>query len=124
MNSNSRILLFNVNSKKSKQIEKLCKQLGIKVTNIYPVNYSQKLGYLAGIDGFKRENIKYSGDELASEMLLFSGINSEMMDKFLTEYKKALIPPIGLKAVITMHNIFWKPTELYSELLKEHKLLN
>ena len=53
-------------------------------------------------------------------MLVFSGLTSDDIDEFLASYKKSMLPPINLKAVITMYNINWTPEALYSELLKEH----
>ena len=53
-------------------------------------------------------------------MMVFSNM-ADMLDQFLSEYKKAGIPPIGLKAVITPHNIFWSAEDLYKELFKEHQ---
>lgn len=50
-----------------------------------------------------------------------SGIDSELLDKFLSEYKKNGIEPINYKAVLTVNNIFWTPEELFAELKKEHR---
>ena len=66
----------------------------------------------------------YTGPDFPTEMLVFSGMDSEMIDTFLDQYKKASIPPIGLKAIITQHNIFWTAEELYKELFKEHSKFN
>ena len=53
-------------------------------------------------------------------MMIFSNM-ADMLDQFLSEYKKAGIPPIGLKAVITPYNLFWRAADLYEELFKEHQ---
>ena len=121
MADNARILLFHVEQRKAGQIESVCQSLGIRISKIKPSSYSQKLGYLAGISGFNRRNTVYSGSDFPSEMMVFSGMDSGMLDHFLEEYKKASIPPIGLKAVLTPHNIFWSAKELYQELFKEHQ---
>lgn len=120
MANSSHILLFRVEPVKAAQIEALCKALGIRTSKVKLSDYSQKLAYLAGIPGFPRENIDYAGPELSSEMMVFSNM-ADMLDRFLSEYKKAGIPPIGLKAVITPHNIFWSAADLYEELCKEHQ---
>lgn len=120
MTDTARILLFHVASDKAGQIENLCRKLRIRTSKVAPSSYSQKLGYLAGISGFRRENIAYSGPDFPSEMMVFSGMNSDRLDCFLEEYKKAFIPPIGLKAVLTPHNLFWSAANLYRELCKEH----
>ena len=61
-------------------------------------------------------NIIYLGRGLSDEMMVFSGIDSELLDKFLSEYKKNGIEPINYKAVLTVNNIFWTPEELYFPL--------
>lgn len=124
MKKTGRVLLFHVDREKAKAIEKICQTLNLQTTNISPSSYNQKLGYLAGIDGFKKENTAYLGPNFPAEMLLFSGMDSNLVDQFLAAYKAAPLPPIGLKAILTMHNIFWTATELYQELSKEHAMFH
>lgn len=114
------VLLFHVSSAKENSIRQICADLDVTLIKPAPADYSQKLGYLAGITGFARENAAYSGPDFPSEMMVFSGMDSDKVDAFLAAYKKASLPPIGLKAVITAHNIFWSAEQLYRELLKEH----
>lgn len=121
---NAKILLFHMKPDKTKQIEAICRNLKIQTVKVKLTSYNQKLGYLAGITEFSRENTAYTGPDFPTEMLVFSGMDSEMIDTFLDQYKKASIPPIGLKAIITQHNIFWTAEELYKELLKEHSKFN
>lgn len=120
MTNKSKILLFHIEPGKERQIETICRSLKIQIIKIKPVSYNQKLGYLAGITGFNRENTTYTGPDFPTEMMVFSGMNPEMVDAFLAQYKKASIPPIGLKAIITQYNIFWTAEELYKELFQEH----
>ena len=124
MANKGNILLFHIEPGKTKQIEAVCRSLKLQTIKVKPSSYNQKLGYLAGITGFNRENGTYTGPDFPSEMMLFSGMDSDMVDAFLAKYKEASIPPIGLKAVITPHNIFWNAEELYKELFKEHQSLH
>ena len=121
MANKAQILLFHIEPGKTKQIEAICRPLKIQVSKIKPSSYSQKLGYLADISGFNRENTTYTGPEFPSEMLVFSGMDSDLVDTFLAKYKEASIPPIGLKAIVTPHNVFWSAVDLYKELFKEHQ---
>ncbi len=120
MANNARVLLFHVEAVKASRIESLCKKLGVGTSKIEPAQYAQKLGYLAGIPGFPKEEKSYAGPDFPLEMMVFSSM-SDRLDQFLSEYKKAAISPIGLKAVITPHNIFWSAEDLYKELFKEHQ---
>lgn len=121
---NAKILLFHMKPDKTKQIEAICRNLKIQTVKVKLTSYNQKLGYLAGITGFSRENTTYTGPDFPTEMLVFSGMEPELVDTFLEQYKKASIPPIGLKAIITQHNIFWTAEALYKELFKEHSKFN
>lgn len=121
MANNARVLLFRVDPIQANRIEGLCKGLGIRTSSIKPAQYSQTLEYLAGIPGFPEAETPYTGPDFPSEMLVFSGM-SDRLDRFLAEYRKAAIPPIGLKAVITPHNILWSAEDLYKELFQEHQL--
>ena len=115
------ILLFHVEPNKTKSIEAICRQMKVNIIKVKPSSYTQQLGYHAGITGFNRQNTNYTGPEFPSEMLVFSGMDSDTVDLFLAKYKEASIPPIRLKAILTKHNIFWTAEELYKELWKEHQ---
>lgn len=121
MHDNAHILLFRVEKNKIKQIETLCRSLHIRITIVKSDSYLQTLGYLARITGFKRSSAVYTGPEFPSEMMIFSGMDSERLDEFLAAYIDAAIPPIGLKAIITPNNIHWNASMLYKELFKEHQ---
>ena len=110
-----------MNKDRQRSVERLCRSLSIKTSYVKTSLYSQSLGYLAGIQGFPRNPSVYNGNELESEMLVFSGMDSELTDRFLTTFKESNLPPIFLKAVVTPTNIFWTPVQLYQELMKEHK---
>ena len=53
-----------------------------------------------------------------------SEMNSDQVDAFLAEYKKAGVEPIALKAVITGNNIFWTAERTQKELLREHLFMS
>lgn len=124
MANQARILLFNMNKDRQLSIEKLCRSLSIKSSYVRPDSYSQSLGYLAGIQGFPRTPSTYNGVELESEMLVFSGMDSELTDRFLQAIKDINLPPISLKAIVTPTNIFWTPVKLYQELKAEHNIFH
>ncbi len=114
------ILLFGINEKKKKQIEKVATIINAKVCPVSLSDYNQKLGSLAGIIGFSRTKGTYIGPGFSMEMMVFSGINSKMLDVFLDEYKKENIENVKLKAVLTESNIGWTAEQLFREILKEH----
>lgn len=118
------VLFFQIPPQKAKQLNQVCNRLNIKTKVVNPKDYNQTLGYLAGIQGFSKEAKSHAPKTVAGEMLLFSGISSELLDQFLSECKASFIPPTPLKAIVTMHNIYWTPEQLYQELKKEHSLMS
>ena len=114
------ILCFHLSKDKDSGIADICRRFGIRQKRIALRDYGQKLGYLAGIQGFAREAGNYTKPELQAEMLVFSGMDSEQVDTFIAAYKEAGLTPIGLKAIVTSHNIFWSAEQLYRELVQEH----
>ena len=118
------ILAFRLDKEKLKAVRATAQKTGFQIKEISRKDYSQKLGTLAGIEGFPRERQLYDGPEFPLEMMVFSGTDSTQLDTFLNAYKQTGAQPVPLKAVITPHNIFWTAEYLYKELLKEHMHFN
>ena len=118
------ILAFRLDKEKLKTVRSTAQKTGFQVKEISRKDYSQKLGTLAGIEGFSRKSQLYDGPEFPLEMMVFSGTDSAQLDTFLNNYKQTGAQPVPVKAVITQHNIFWTAENLYKELLKEHMHFN
>ena len=108
------ILFYNLENSKGRTLKMLCLRLKIKIRIITKEQYNQTLGALAGIDGFP----------LKDEMLVFKGFDNALLDRFLVEFKKLHLTRIGLKAVLTEHNINWDSIALHEELLAEDKKMH
>ena len=109
------VLLFHVNIFKSSQIINLCKEQNHVAILVPKSDYAKTLGALANISGMK-SNASYKGEEFLDEMMVFSGMDSDTMDRFLLEYKKNNIAPIKRKAMLTPTNVMWSAEKLYKEL--------
>ena len=103
------ILTFGLEKEKLRVVRSTALKNGMQVKEISRINYGQKLGFLAGIQGFHKEKTNYIGPDFPLEM-----------DAFLADYKQTGAASIPLKAIITPHNIFWTAEALYKELWKEH----
>ncbi len=121
MTENARVLLFQVEPSKAKKIERVCRDMGVRAERVPLREYGQKLGFLARIAGFRREPARCTEMQFAEEMLVFSGMTSELLDTFLEKYREASLAPVELKAVLTPQNVFWTAKELYSELNRERQ---
>ena len=114
------VLCFQLSKEKEQAVGDVCRKLGIRQRKVTGGEYNQKLGFLAGVDGFNKESGASVKGALSGEMLVFSGIDSDGVGAFLTAYKETGTAPVGLKAILTPHNVFWSVEQLYQELMKEH----
>ena len=114
------ILTFGLGKEKRRAVRSIAQKNKIQIKEISRKNYNQKLGALAGIQGFAKEKVIYNGPDFPLEMIVFSGIDSAQIDTFLADYKQTGAQPVPLKAIITPHNIFWTVEALFKELWKEH----
>lgn len=116
------ILAFGLKKEQEQGLVRVCKSAGAALKKISAAETQKTLGYLAGIQGIPA----YAGGRKETvsencEMLVFSGFSQEELYEFLAECRQTgtLLPV--LKAMITMHNIFWTPGMLYGELAQEHE---
>lgn len=114
------ILTFGLGKEKIKVVRSIAQKNRIQIKEISRKDYNQKLGALAGIQGFAKEKVIYNGPDFPLEMIVFSGIDSAQIDSFLADYKQTGAQIVPLKAIITPQNIFWTVEALFKELWKEH----
>ena len=114
------ILTFGLGKEKIKVVRSIAQKNRIQIKEISRKDYNQKLGALAGIQGFAKEKVIYNGPDFPLEMIVFSGIDSAQINTFLADYKQTGAQPVPLKAIITPQNIFWTVETLFKELWKEH----
>lgn len=116
------ILAYELTREKAELLKHLGRKTKTQIKSIPVSSYGETLGYLAGVSGFRRNG--KSGTAFGQEMLVFSGMDGELLDQFLEEWKKGGLSVPELKAIITPHNIFWNSMQLFEELKKEHTAMN
>lgn len=116
------ILLYEVPARKEQQIRRLAAGLGIEVHTVSPTDYLHPIGVLLGLPGFQREPRPLSQTPLGREMMLLNGFDDTTLSRFLNRYRQEGIEPIGLKAGVTLHNIFWDSLQLFNELKMEEQM--
>lgn len=115
-----KILLYNLNNETGKRIRTLCLQLGVKACDVPVSDYLVPIAALAGIMK-KGNNVQtFQGVPFTDEMMVFCGFNDKELDKFLSEYRKARIPFIPLKAGLTPTNAVWNSLQLHQAISQEH----
>lgn len=99
-------------------------RMGVRIRNIGPEQVLDTVGYLAGMDGFERTT-DTAGDlpEIQEEVMVLKQFSNQRLDELLMGLRKAGVPRIALKAVLTEHNSAWTFYHLYEELKEEHETM-
>lgn len=115
--------------KRVRQLKGVMVRMGVRIRNIEPEQVLESVGYLAGMPGYpSRKEEGEAGQDLESakipvigqDVLVLRNFTSGRMDFLFYNLKKAGVPKIDLKAVITPQNAGWTFYQLYQELEKEH----
>lgn len=118
------VLLINFQDKdRLTKIKAICMAKKINVKIIDKEDYSQPMGYLAGIKELYKEDAVYEGEELESEMMLFAFLNHGSLDYILQTMRNRHITPVSYKAMLTDTNKDWTVPALYKELKAEHEFM-
>ena len=106
----------------------VCAQMDIRIKNLTPERCVQKTGYLAGIEEFEKREVSAGYEKYApvmgEELLVFCGFSDERLDELLANLKKAGVPKIPLKAILTKTNAEWTIYQLYEQIRQEHAQMN
>lgn len=115
--------------KTNRMLKSVLVRLGVRIKNIGPDQVMEKVGYLAGLPGYKAEQEVLSGElneelpYIGQDVLVMKNFTSGRIDVLLAALRKAGVPKIALKAVITPQNADWSFYQLYQELVKEHQAM-
>ncbi|NCD09573.1 MAG: DUF3783 domain-containing protein [Negativicutes bacterium] len=102
----------------------LAAEKNILVKDVNVTDFSQKLGSIAGLTGFARDNLKYSGAAPDHSIVWFISVNREDLNWLLQQYSlNKDVASIDLKAVLTEHNVNWTLADHYVELQQEHRMM-
>lgn len=123
------LIMYKINeSSKEKQVVNLCRKLGLKTRKLKDSDAKITVGTLTGNGkinaSLNSQMLNTTNQNVPTgyslpELIVFSGLKDNKLDEFLAEYKKMGIAPIGLKAVVTIHNVNWTMYELAEELVRE-----
>ncbi len=115
------VLLFAFNDgDKREKIARAVLPLKMRIKKISKSDYLLTLAALLGIA--EEESAKeYQGQDLPHEMMLIAGCSDPQIQALLDALRKAGIPKIHHKAVLTENNQYWNALELYEELNQEYE---
>lgn len=114
------LILFHIpDPAKAKLVTDLCRSLQFGLKPLTAADTGKTVGALAGLPGAAQKAAKVPAGYQLPELLIFSGLSDAALDLFLAAYRKAGIPPIPLKAIVTQHNAAWPLFSLTQELQRE-----
>lgn len=97
--------------------------MGIRIKNIAPWQVTQLVGYLAGMEGFEEQASPDPVPFIEEEILVMKHFTGDRIDELLFKLRKAGVPKIELKAVVTESNSKWTFYQLYEEIKEEHETM-
>lgn len=100
-------------------------RMKIRIRRVQPNEIGETIGYLAGLKGFEKREItdESSLQKVDDEVLVLSNLSNSRLNELLAQMRKAGIPKIALKAMVTPTNCNWPFCELYKEIKEEHETL-
>jgi hypothetical protein len=114
-----KILLYNMNTARGKQIEQVCLPLRILCVTVPASDTLQPVGAVAQLPGFQRRMVPPFAPPLAEEMMVFSGGTQREVFALLDALRRAGVTPPRLKAMLTPSNAAWDALALQRELTEE-----
>lgn len=95
---------------------------GVRVRPVAPEQMGETVGHLFGLKGFAaREGAEPVPAAPAEPALVLSGFSRQRLDALLTAMKRAGVPFIAHKAMLTPTNVSWTFAQLCEELSREHQ---
>lgn len=97
-------------------------RMGVRIRNVGLEDVNQTVGYLAGLKGFERQEAGEAGalPVIPEQVLVLKGFSGGRLDLLLSSLRRAGVPKIDLKAVLTEQNSGWTFYRLYEEIRAEH----
>ena len=122
------VLYYGTNDPGMKKHEMMMKsvlvRMGVKIRNVKPEQVMETIGCLAGMPGFPEQaKVEEPLPVIPEQMLVMKDFTGSRIDTLLSQLRKAGVPKIALKAIVTEHNCGWSFYKLYEELKEEHRLM-
>ena len=113
------VLLYNCSGPQWSKLRQVFVMQKLRMKAVEPGQYGLPLaqvlegsGETAGVEG-----------EFSDPMLVFCSLTGPQLDRLLGAMKRAKLPPIPLKAVLTPTNRDWTSQQLWQELRWEHQAM-
>lgn len=119
------VLMYGfTDSQRTRELQYVMVQMGIRVKTIRDDQLGQTVGYLAGVKDMEENPNPEVYPPFEKEVMVMYNFNiTKRIDLMLSNIKKRGLEGIPLKCVMTSTNKKWTFYELAMELEKEHTLL-
>ena len=128
------VLYYSTGDPRMKKQEMMMKsvlvRMGVKIRNVAPDQVMESVGYLAGVPGFEKREVLQQPEaeekipQITEQMLVMKDFTSRRIDTLLLNLRKAKVPKINIKAIVTEQNAGWSFYHLYEEIGEEHRRMN
>lgn len=115
-----KVLFYHLEESVQKAILTILAQLDVETKEIYQEDAIQQIGYLIDLPGYEKKEGK-SEKKLTEPFLFFAHFSMEQLDIVLEVFKRAQIPYIPYKAMLTNDNVVYTFEQLYTNV--EHEYL-
>lgn len=116
-----KLFLFHVKEDIKKIMTIICHQLDVEVIEIDEKDVCQQMGYIIGLDGYKRQDDQKFEEDLTKEFMFFVGMNEQQIDLILEVFKQSDLPFIPYKSMLTERNVDYLFYQLYANVAHEYK---
>ena len=113
------VLLYNCSGPQWSKLRQVFVMQKLRMKAVEPGQYGLPLaqvlegsGETAGVE-----------EEFSDPMLVFCSLTGPQLDRLLGAMKRAKLPPIPLKAVLTPPHRDWTSQQLWQELRREHQAM-
>ena len=119
------VLLYGfTDPQRTRELQYVLVQMGIRVKTIHDDQLGQTVGYLAGVKDMEENPNPEQYPPFGKEVMVMHNFTiSKRIDLMLTNIKKRGLEGIPLKCVLTGTNKKWTFYQLAQELEKEHEMI-
>lgn len=119
-----KVVLYNIsaNTSKGARLRSALDEINVPYEEITQTEFNNKVGFVAGLDGYSEADETYSGKDYTAEFMLMCSLSETTLDKVLAVLNKYGVS-IDHKAIVTETNKEWPFWQLMDEIADEHEVM-
>ncbi len=119
-----KVVLYNIsaNTSKGARLRSALDEINVPYEEITQTEFNNKVGFVAGLDGYSEADETYSGKDYTAEFMLMCSLSETTLDKVLAVLNIYGVS-IDHKAIVTETNKEWPFWQLMDEIADEHEVM-